>query len=57
MRALFFEKVAEKIRQAMIDMGTTLPENLHTQEKSIQVIECEEIRKLRESKTQLMLDE
>ena len=47
----------EKIRAAMIDMGTTLPENLPTPDKSIQIIEREEIRKLRESKTPLMLDE
>ena len=50
-------KIAEKIRAAMIDMVTTLPENLPTPDKSIQVIEREEIRKLRESKTPLMLDE
>jgi len=49
--------IAEKIRNAMKAMGTTLPENLPTPEKSIQVIEREEIRKLRESKTKLMLDE
>jgi len=50
-------KIAEKIRKAMIEMGTTLPENLPSPEKSIQVIECEEIKKLRNSKTPLMLDE
>ena len=50
-------EVAEKIRNAMVEMGTTLPENLPTPEKSIQVIEREEIRKLRESKKPLMLDE
>jgi len=49
--------IAEKIRKAMIDMGTTLPENLPTPEKSIQVVEREEIKKLRDSKTKLMLDE
>jgi len=49
--------IAEKIRKAMIDMGTTLPENLPTPEKSIQIIEREEIKKLRNSKTKLMLDE
>ena len=49
--------IAEKIRKAMIDMGTTLPENLPTPEKSIQVIEREEIKKLRQSKKPLMLDE
>jgi len=50
-------KIAEKIRKAMIDMGTTLPENLPTPEKSIQLIEREEIRKLRNPQTKLMLDE
>ena len=50
-------RIAEKIRNAMIEMGTTLPENMQTPEKSIQVIEREEIRKLRESKKPLMLDE
>ncbi|MCL2006574.1 MAG: DNA damage-inducible protein D [Treponema sp.] len=50
-------QIAEKIRKAMIEMGTTLPENLPTPEKSIQVIEREEIKKLRNSKTKLMLDE
>jgi DNA-damage-inducible protein D len=41
----------------MIDMGTTLPENLPTPEKSVQIIEREEIKKLKESKTRLMLGE
>ena len=41
----------------MIDMGTTLPENLPTPEKSVQVIEREEIKKLRGAKGKLMLDE
>jgi len=50
-------QIAEKIRNAMKAMGTTLPENLPTPIKSIQVIEREEIRKLRESTTKLMLDE
>jgi len=50
-------EVAEKIRNAMIEMGTTLPENLPTPEKSIQIIELEEIRKLRNSAKPLMLDE
>jgi len=50
-------KIAEKIRIAMIDMGTTLPENLPTPEKSIQLIEREEIKKLKDSKARLMLDE
>jgi DNA-damage-inducible protein D len=50
-------EVADKIRSAIIEMGATLPENLPTPAKSISVIEREEIRKLRESKTPLMLDE
>ena len=50
-------QIAEKIRNAMIEMETTLPENLPTPEKSIQIIEREEIKKLRNSKTKLMLDE
>ena len=49
--------VADKIRKAMIEMGATLPEDLPTPDKSIQVIEREEIRKLRNSKQKLMLDE
>ena len=50
-------QIAEKIRNAMVAMGTTLPENLPTPDKSIQIIEREEIKKLRNSKTKLMLDE
>jgi len=50
-------QIAEKIRNAMIEMGTTLPENLPTPEKSIQAIEREEIKRLRNSRTKLMLDE
>ena len=50
-------EIAEKIRKAMIEMGTTLPEDMPTPDKSIQTIEREEIRKLRQSKKPLMLDE
>ena len=50
-------KIAQKIRFAMKDMGTTLPENLPTPVKSIQVIEREEIRRLKDSVEKLMLDE
>jgi len=50
-------RIAEKIRIAMIGMGTTLPENLPTPDKSIHAIEREEIKKLKNSKTKLMLDE
>ncbi|MDR1766520.1 MAG: DNA damage-inducible protein D [Lachnospiraceae bacterium] len=50
-------EVAEKIRNAMIQMGATLPEDLPKPEKSIQVVEREELKKLRRSGGQLMLDE
>lgn len=50
-------EVAEKIRKAIIEMGATLPEDLPVPEKSIQMIEREEIRKLRNPKKKLMLDE
>jgi len=50
-------QIAEKIRNAMKIMGTPLPENLPTPDKSIQAVEREEIKKLRESKATLMLDE
>jgi DNA-damage-inducible protein D len=49
--------VAQKIRNAMIEMGATLPEDLPKPDKSIQVIEREEIRRLRQSEKPLMLDE
>jgi len=50
-------QIAQKIRYAMLSMGTTLPENLPTPEKSIQVIEREEIKRLKNSEVKLMLDE
>ena len=50
-------EVGEKIRKAIIEMGATFPEDLSVPEKSIQTIEREEIRKLRNSKKKLMLDE
>ena len=50
-------EVAEKIRKAIIEMGTTLPEDMPTPERSIQVVEREEIKKLRKKGSQLMLDE
>jgi len=50
-------QIAEKIRKAMIEMETTLSEDMPVPEKSIQVIEREEIKKLRNSKSKLMLDE
>lgn len=49
--------IGEKIRKALIEMGSTMPEDLPRPEKSVQEIEREEIRKLRNSKKKLMLDE
>ncbi|MFV0528016.1 MAG: DNA damage-inducible protein D [Lachnospiraceae bacterium] len=49
--------IAEKIRRGIIEVGNTPPEDLPTPDKSIQVIEREEIKKLREAKKPLMLDE
>jgi DNA-damage-inducible protein D len=50
-------EVAEKVREAIIQMGATLPEDLPTPAKSIQEVEREELRKLRRSNPILMLDE
>jgi len=50
-------QIAKKIRNAMIDIGTTLPENLPTSDKSIQTIEQEEIKRLQDSQMKWMLDE
>ena len=50
-------EVAEKIRNAIIEMGATLPESLPRPDKSIQTVEREELRKLRNSEKTLMLDE
>jgi len=50
-------EVAEKIRKAIIEMGSTLPEDLPRSKKSIQVVEREELKKLRRQGSQLMLDE
>lgn len=50
-------EVAEKIRNAIIEMGATLPEELPKPDKSVQAVEREELRKLRKSGKILMLDE
>lgn len=50
-------EVAEKIRNAIIAMGATLPEDLPKPGKSIQTVEREELRRLRKSGKPLMLDE
>jgi len=50
-------EIAAKIRAAMVDMGTTLPEDLPTPKQSIQAVEREELERLRDPNTKLMLDE
>jgi hypothetical protein len=49
-------KVAEKIRNAIVEMGATLPEELPKPDKSIQAVKREELRNLRKSGKPLMLD-
>lgn len=49
--------VGKEVRKAIKNIGGTMPEDLPTPEKSISEIEREEIRKLRNSKKKLMLDE
>ena len=50
-------KVGREVRASIERVGGTMPENLPTPEKSISEIERDEIRKQRETKKPLMLDE
>ena len=45
------------MRKAIEDIGGTMPEDLPIPEKSIQQIEKEQLKKLKNKKTKLMLDE
>lgn len=49
--------VGKTVRKAIEDIGGTMPEDLPTPEKSIKQVENEQIKKLKETKTNLMLDE
>ncbi len=49
--------VGKTVRKAIEDIGGTMPEDLPTPEKSIKQVEKEQIKKLKETKTNLMLDE
>ncbi len=49
--------VGKEVRQAIENIGGTMPENLPTPEKSIQQIEKEQMEKLKSKAKNLMLDE
>ena len=49
--------VGKKVRKAIEDIGGTMPEDLPTPNKSIKQIEKEQLKKLKDKKTKLMLDE
>lgn len=50
-------EVGTKVRKAIKDIGGTMPEDLPTPEKSIKEIEKEQLKKLKNNKKKLMLDE
>ena len=50
-------EVGSKVRKAIEDIGGTMPENLPRPEKSIKEIEKEQLKRLKDKKTKLMLDE
>ena len=49
--------VGKTVRKAIKDIGGTMPEDLPTPEKSIKEVEKEQLKKLKNRKTKLMLDE
>ena len=50
-------EVGAKVRKAIEDIGGTMPEDLPTPEKSIKQVEKEQLKRLKDKKTKLMLDE
>ena len=50
-------EVGSKVRKAIEDIGGTMPEDLPTPEKCIKQIEKEQLKRLKDKKTKLMLDE
>lgn len=50
-------EVGTKVRKAIEDIGGTMPEDLPTPEKSIKEIEKEQLKRLKDKRTKLMLDE
>lgn len=49
--------VGKTVRKAIGDIGGTMPEDLPTPEKSIKQVEKEQLKRLKNKKTKLMLDE
>ncbi len=49
--------VGKTVRKAIKDIGGTMPEDLPTPEKSIKQVEKEQLKRLKDKKTKLMLDE
>lgn len=49
--------VGTTVRNAIKDIGGTMPEDLPTPEKSIKQVEKEQLKRLKDKKTKLMLDE
>lgn len=50
-------EVGAKVRKAIEDIGGTMPEDLPRPEKSIKQVEREQLKRLKDKKTKLMLDE
>ena len=50
-------EVGAKVRKAIEDIGGTMPEDLPTPEKSIKQVEKELLKRLKDKKSKLMLDE
>ena len=50
-------EVGSKVRKAIEDIGGTMPEDLPRPEKSIKQIEKEQLKRLKDKRTKLMLDE
>ncbi len=50
-------EVGAKVRKAIEDIGGTMPEDLPTPSKSIKQVEREQLKRLKDKKTKLMLDE
>lgn len=50
-------EVGTKVRKAIEEIGGTMPEDLPTPQKSIKQIEREQLKRLKDKKTKLMLDE
>ena len=51
------QAVGTTVRKAIKDIGGTMPEDLPTPEKSIKQVEKEQLKRLKDKKTKLMLDE